>query len=77
MTGQRPPETRATDLRVPALVIAGTGVVWLVLGWIGAQQGWGLRTMALIDLAAIAGFIWALLVTFWIWQRRRAAPNKE
>lgn len=69
-------ETRKHDLRTPALTIAGVALVWLALGWLGGQQGWGARTMVLIDLAAMAGFLWALVVTYWIWRRRQSARNE-
>lgn len=72
--------TRQDDrfaLRAPAIVIAATGVIWLALGWLGARQGWSASTMILIDLAAMAGFVWALVVTYWTWRRRQASRNKE
>jgi hypothetical protein len=38
---------------------------------VGADMGWPLRYTLLIDLAALAGFIWALFVTYQIWRKRR------
>lgn len=69
MADHRPARHR-TELLPPALVIAGTAVLWLALNALGQSRGWGNRAFALIDLAAIAGFVWALVVTFWIWRRR-------
>ena len=54
-----------------ALVIAGTMVLWLLLQLIGAQYGWPLRYALLVDMAAMAGFIWALIVTYQLWRARR------
>ncbi len=65
------------DLRLPAIAIAVTGLIWLALGWLGGRQGWSASTMILIDLAAMAGFVWALVVTYWTWRRRQASRNKE
>ena len=55
-----------------ALVIAGTMVLWLLVQQIGAQYGWPVEYTLLVDLAAAAGFVWALLVTYQIWRARRA-----
>ena len=63
--------TQARLTRRVALVIAGTMVLWLLLQLIGAEYGWPLRFTLLVDLAAVAGFIWALVVTYKIWRARR------
>jgi hypothetical protein len=62
----------AREGRVVALVIAGTMLLWLAVQAIGAKLGWEARYAFLADLAAIAGFIWALVVTWRIWQRQKA-----
>ncbi|MDM7255546.1 MAG: DUF5337 domain-containing protein [Paracoccus sp. (in: a-proteobacteria)] len=69
-------DARKQDLRTPALTIAAVALVWLALGWLGGQQGWSARSMVLIDLAAMAGFLWALVVTYWIWRRRKLSQNE-
>lgn len=55
-----------------ALVIVGTMVLWLGAQFIGGQMNWPLKYALLVDLAAGAGFIWALIVTYKIWRKRRA-----
>lgn len=62
---------RARLTRKVALVIAGTMVLWLLVQLIGAQYGWPVEYTLLADLAAAAGFIWALAVTYQIWRTRR------
>ena len=59
------------DIRLVALVIAGTMLLWLGAQVVGADMGWPLRYTLLVDLAALAGFIWALVVTYQIWRKRR------
>ena len=54
-----------------ALVIAGTMVLWILAQWIGREMGLAGRYVFLFDLAALGGFIWALVVTFQIWRKRR------
>jgi len=57
--------------RATAMVIAGTGVLWVLATLIGGQMGWSNRTRALFDLAALAGFIWAFVLIYQLWRLRR------
>ena len=54
-----------------ALVIAGIGVAWICANFAGAQLGWSNRTQALFDLAALAGFGWAIWIAIGIWRERQ------
>jgi hypothetical protein len=54
-----------------ALIMAGTGVFWVAATYIGQQYGWSNRTHALFDLAALAGFGFALWQTFQLWRTRQ------
>jgi hypothetical protein len=54
-----------------ALVIAGTMLLWMGAQYVGGEMGWPLKYTLLVDLAALAGFIWALVVTYQIWRKRR------
>ena len=58
--------------RRAAIVIAGTMLGWMLLQQIGAQYNWPLKYTLLVDLFALAGFIWALIVVLQIWRARRA-----
>ena len=62
----------ARQARLAALVIAGTMVLWVGGQWLGGQLGWDARFVFLFDLAALAGFVFALVVTFRIWRARRS-----
>jgi len=62
---------RTRQGRVAAVVIAVTGVFWIGATWAGSEFGWSNRTRALIDLAALAGFAWALITTYRIWRARQ------
>ena len=64
-------QTQARLSRRVALVIAGTMLLWLLVQLIGAQYGWPEEYTLLVDLAAGAGFVWALIVTYQIWRARR------
>ena len=66
----------AAQLRLAALVMAATGVLWLAANWAGQRYGWPSKYAVLADLAAMGGFVWSLLVTWRIW-RRKAQPGKE
>ena len=68
------PETErhlARQARLVALVIVGTMVLWIGAQYVGGEMGWPPKYVLLFDLAALAGFIWALVVTYQIWRRRR------
>ncbi|SDX20006.1 DUF5337 domain-containing protein [Roseicitreum antarcticum] len=66
----RPHQQDTRQARVVALVLAGTTVVWLVAQWAGGMLGLPGRFAILIDLAALAAFGWALMVTFRLWRKR-------
>ncbi len=61
----------ARRARMVAIVIAVTMLLWMAAQWAGARYGWAPRFAFLFDLAALAGFIWAMTVTYQIWRRRR------
>lgn len=62
---------RAAQARMVGIVLAGTIILWMGAQWLGGQLGWETRFVFLFDLAAMAGFIWALVVTYQIWRGRR------
>ena len=62
---------RAAQARLVGIVLVGTMVLWLGAQWLGGQLGWETRYVFLFDLAALAGFLWALVVTYQIWRGRR------
>ena len=57
--------------RMTALVIVGTAIYWVVGLFIGKQMGWSQRDLALIDLTALAGFIFAIVNILQIWRLRQ------
>ena len=57
--------------RVVSLVIAGTMILWMAAQWIGREMGFPDEYAILFDLFALAGFLWALIVTWQIWRKRR------
>ncbi len=66
-----PHDKRAQQGRVAGLVIAFTGALWVGATWAGAHFDWSVRTRALFDLLALAGFAWALIATYQIWRSRQ------
>ena len=57
--------------RLTALVIAGTGILWVLATFIGSKVGLGHRGLALFDLMALAGFTWAFVLIYQIWRARQ------
>ncbi|MGH1368823.1 MAG: DUF5337 domain-containing protein [Maritimibacter sp.] len=64
-------KARASQGRLAGLTIAFTGALWVGATWAGSHWDWPMRTRALIDLGALAGFAFALIVTFRIWRMRQ------
>lgn len=60
-----------------ALFMAGVGVFWVLVTMIGAEYGWSIRTRAFFDLAALAGFGFALWQTFQLWRARQNDKGDE
>jgi threonine/homoserine/homoserine lactone efflux protein len=58
--------------RRAGLTLAAVGVLWILATAISEAQGWPTRTRALFDLLALAGFGWALYLTWQVWRLRRA-----
>ena len=61
----------ARQARTVAVVIAATMVLWMAAQWVGGEMGWEARYVFLFDMLAMAAFLWALIVTFQIWRKRR------
>ncbi|WP_431298936.1 DUF5337 domain-containing protein [Tabrizicola sp. BL-A-41-H6] len=62
---------RAAQTRLVAFVIAGTMILWMGAQWLGGRLGWETRFVFLFDFAAIAAFVWAMVVTYQIWRGRQ------
>lgn len=62
---------RARQARLVGIVLAATMVLWLGAQLLGGHLGMEARFAFLLDLAAIAAFVWALVVTYQIWRGRR------
>lgn len=62
---------RLAQIRKAAVVMAATMVLWVGASFVGGQLGLPARFAFLIDLAAIAALVWALIVTYWVWKARR------
>jgi hypothetical protein len=71
--GPTPPEdrNRAGQARLAAFVLAGTMVLWMAAQWLGGQMGWEARYAFLLDMLAIAAFVWTMVVTWRLWRSRR------
>ncbi|MBT8418359.1 MAG: DUF5337 domain-containing protein [Silicimonas sp.] len=61
----------ARQTRLVSIVIAATMIGWMGAQWLGGQIGLPDRFVFLVDLFALAGFLWALIVTWQIWRKRR------
>ena len=69
----REPSQQGTNIRAGriALVLVVTMGLWLVAQNLGGRLGWDVRLAFLFDLAALAGFAYALFGTYRIWRQRR------
>ena len=72
MADEREADLRlARQARLSAIVMIVTMVAWMALQAIGGALGWPVRVAFLFDLAAMAAFIWALVVATRVWHTRR------
>jgi len=58
-------------VRLVAIVLAVTMVLWMLASWAGGFYGWQARYAFLFDFLALGAFAWALIVTYRIWRARR------
>ncbi|MDG4649090.1 DUF5337 domain-containing protein [Roseibacterium sp. SDUM158017] len=61
----------ARQIRIAAIVMAATMVLWIAGQYVGGQLGLPVRFAFLMDLAAIAALVWSMAVTYWVWKERR------
>lgn len=54
-----------------SIVIAATMILWMAAQWIGGALGLPSEYVYLFDLFALAGFLWALIVTWQLWRKTR------
>ena len=57
--------------RQAAMVIAATGVLWVLAGLIGEKEGFSQQLRLVFDLAALAGFVFAFWLIFQYWRERQ------
>ena len=71
MTNDPKNKAQGAQGRLASLAIAATGLLWIGATWAGGHWGWPQHIRALFDLLALAGFAFALIVTFRIWRQRQ------
>lgn len=57
-------------MRTVAVVIAVTAVLWVGFQWLGPRLGLAGEYAFLIDLSAMAAFLWALVLAVALWRDR-------
>ena len=78
MTRSREKDTAlARSGRLAAIVMVATGLFWMATTWMGSQMGLSMRTRALFDLMALAGFGYALWLTWRTWRMRQDDSNSR
>lgn len=63
--------TEKAQVKLVSIVLVVTMGGWLLLQMIGGAYGWPPKFIFLFDLAALAGFAYALIITYRIWRRRQ------
>jgi len=57
--------------RLAAIVIAVAMLGWMAFNFLGGKMGLPVRFAFLGDLAAIAAFLWAMIVLLRVWRERQ------
>jgi len=63
--------TERNQIKLVSITLVVTMGGWLLLQMIGGAYGWPPRFIFLFDLAALAGFLFALITTYRIWRNRQ------
>lgn len=69
------PDPASAKIRIASIVIMVTMVVWMGANFVGGEIGLQARFAFLFDLAALAAFIWALVVLFQAWRLRQTKKD--
>ncbi len=64
-------DTDARKGRIAAMIIAGTGVFWVLITLIGEKEGFSQELRLTFDLVALAGFVFAIWLIYQIWRARQ------
>ena len=62
------------QVKLVSITLVVTMGGWLLVQNIGGAYDWPLKFIFLVDLAALAGFLFALIITYRIWRRRQLEP---
>ena len=54
-----------------ALIVAGTGVLYVLVNLVAAEYDWPNRVRAFFDLAALTAFGFAMWQTYKLWRARQ------
>ncbi len=57
--------------RLAGLVIAGTGVFWVLITLIGEKEGFSVQLRLVFDVLALLGFIFGFWLIYQIWRDSR------
>lgn len=57
--------------RIAAIVIAVAMCGWMLVNFLGGELNISPRYAFLADLAAMAAFVWAMIVLFGVWRKRQ------
>jgi hypothetical protein len=61
----------ARQARTAGAVVAVAMLLWLGAQWAGPRLGLAGNYALLFDFAALAAFVWAIVVALRVWRRRR------
>ena len=74
LSGTRSPAPNPSVVRAQrraGLVLVAVAVFWIAVTWAGVALGWPTRLRALLDVFALAGFGFALYLTWQVWRTSR------
>ncbi|MEM8657077.1 MAG: DUF5337 domain-containing protein [Pseudomonadota bacterium] len=65
------PDPALSQVRLATIVIIVAFLAWMAASVVGGRVGLPVRYAFLIDMVCMAALIWALVVLFRVWQKRR------
>ena len=65
------------QVRLAAVVAIATMIVWLALSWLGGATGLEARYAFLLDFAAMAAFVFVIVVALRAWRKERGQERSD
>lgn len=71
------PSRQRRQVRTAAVVAIATMIAWLAFSWLGGEAGLEARYAFLLDFAAMAAFVWVIVVALRARRKERGQERSD